>query len=331
MDQAVDREGPSKDFAEDTNRIGMDRLLRLVPEGTESLIYVNEAFSVTYREDLTRIGVFETACYFATTLSSRLADRNGFKVPALRCSLSAIRDIRAPKPDPATNVSSGLFRARRCEILCAEHKLPPGWLEQNKDQADGVSDMDGRLLLSFTNGNESVLVVQLEPDLLCVSNDKQLLADVMRPANGQRHQSVEHVQSLSTAIRLLSTSPSVWAVRLFSNPPSPEDPTSILSEKSVVDFSDPNAALIAIELRKRDSSEIYIEYGSRGGRDAINQFERMLGKIVRESHVGTLTSPAGGRNTELVLSLRCDLSLAEGGPTLAFIGVATILGYGVLL
>jgi len=298
---------------------------------------VNAPFAITQRDDLTTANIFETASYLATVLSARLKTVAGFEMPQARCAISAAREIELPKADPRTHICNGLFQSKRCELIVTADALPVGWPTPAKETGTTGSEIAGYQVIELAAGDEKLLVVKLAPDLVCVTNDKLFLAEVLALANGKRTASIESATAFSAAAALISKSAPFWSVRLFPEQPRDDDPTSIQNPESVIGFHDPKAAFIAVELPQADSTTLQIHYASQAGSDAIDQFASMLGKIVRKSRMHEKPGTPNREPPYVINSLTCDLSLSDLNkfdydPMVVFSCViAVFLGQGLML
>jgi hypothetical protein len=308
-----------------------------VPQNTESLFCVNAPFAITQRDDLTTADTIETASYLTTVLSARLKTVAGFEMPQARCAISAAREIELPKPDPRTQICSGLFQSKRCELILTADALPEAWPTPAKETGATSSEIAGYQVIEVVEGNEKILVVKLALDVVCVSNDKLFLAEVLALAGGKKTASIESATAFSAAAALISKSAPFWSVRLFPEKPRGDDPTSIQNPGSVIGFHDPKAVFIAVELPQADSTTLQIHYASQAGSDATDQFASMLGKMVQKSRMQEKPGKPNREPPYVINSLTCDLSLSDLNqldydPMVVFSCViAHLLGQGLML
>lgn len=327
--------------AEPGERSGeVQRVLVLIPTSTVSVFCFESPFTLRRWDDLTRASVSESALCFTTMLAQR-ETRLSLGKKGGRCAVSAVRCVRYPKPSPTRPVVDGPFQSQRCEFFLLAEKLQSDWLDLLARRLHARTvDIAGHRVVDVRIPDEMFLVARLTDDMICVSNHKGFLTEVLNlsgSVDSQRSASLRNNETFRRAMACLSPCGKFWGVRLFDSQDDAKDPTSIHNGKSFTGFCDPKAVFVGLELPALESVDVQLFYASEDSSAAMKGFPERLARGVNVDSVRRLlTVPAAGGIPEyLVSSMRLDLSkvVVPGmdEPSVLFLEICGIFGQGLML
>jgi hypothetical protein len=318
----------------------VERLLAVVPKSTVSVFCIESPFKLRRWDDLTRASVFESAICFTTMVAQEQAPLS-LKGIGVRCAVSAVKNIRNPKPSPTRPVIDGPFQSQRCELFLLSERLQPNWGELvAKDFNAKNVDIAGYRVLDIPSVGGTLLVAQIADDTICVSNHVGFLTDVLQLAKSvdkQKTASIESNPAFKTALSCISVPAKFWGIRLFDLEDDVNDPTSVHNAGSYAGFHDSKAVFLALELSKVDSVDVHFYYASEDSVAAMKGFSENLAQAIKVGHIRKLVTvpPVGGTPEYVVSSMTLDLTkvivLGMDEPGVLFLGVCVLFGQGLML
>jgi hypothetical protein len=321
----------------------VQEVLQFVPASTECVFCVNAPIKLRRWDDLHQLFPFQTAVCFTTMLAQRgevlFAPEDKYS-----CVISAIRNIKYPKRDPARPVVDGPFQSQRCEFYLVPQKLPASWIDLlAKASQRKLAEVAGQKVLEITLPDETLLVGQVSDRVFCIANDSGFLKEALQLTNSrsmQKHNGIDVYPLFRQAASCISLSADFWGIRLFNTrgaQHATRDPTTIHNEQNVTGVFDRKAIFVTIELTKKSSMDTTLCYASEDADKAFDRFVRSMAHGMNTTNVRRVSSiPANGSYAEYVVdAVTIDLTKvvepAMDEPSILFLAICTLFGQGMLL
>jgi hypothetical protein len=127
---------------------------------------------------------------------------------------------------------------------------------------------------------------------------------------------------------LISKSALVWGLRVFSKAAHKDDPTSLRNSENIIDFYDPKALFVALELPK-EGDAIYFHYASADKEALANKLPASVATPVKGTTTRRMTLGETLYTSWTICSI---VAPSEDNPSsLLFNGYCVAIGQGFML